>query len=58
MKITKEKVKELREIQIKANIGLKDEGISTLDLPWPVCEYIRLANLAMTILEDEVENLA
>ena len=56
--ITKKAVKELREIQIKANIGLKDEGISTLALPWPVCEYIRLANLAMTILEDEVENLA
>lgn len=53
-KITKKLVKSLREIQIAANRGMREEGISAFDLPEPVREYIRLANLAMTALEDSV----
>ena len=53
-KITKKQVKTLRAMQIQVNRMMKDEGISTLSLPTPVTEYIRLANMAMTVLEDAI----
>ena len=53
--ITKKQVLALRAIQIAANKSMRAEGISELSLPYPVAEYIRLANLAMTILEDAIE---
>jgi hypothetical protein len=54
--VSKTVVAELREIQIAVNKAMKDEGISPLALPPPVAEYIRLANLAMTVLEDAIGN--
>ena len=54
-KITKSQVSALRAIQIAANKSMRAEGISELSLPYPVTEYIRLANLAMTVLEDAVK---
>lgn len=53
-KITKNQVKELRALQIQVNRMMKDEEISMLSLPTPVIEYIRLANMAMTVLEDAI----
>jgi hypothetical protein len=53
-KITKKQVKELRALQIQVNRMMKDEEISMLSLPTPVIEYIRLANMAMTVLEDTI----
>lgn len=53
-KNTKKQVKELRALQIQVNRMMKDEEISMLSLPTPVIEYIRLANMAMTVLEDAI----
>ena len=53
-KIVKKRVKELRALQIQVNRMMKDEEISMLSLPTPVIEYIRLANMAMTVLEDAI----
>lgn len=43
---------DLRRIQIDANMAIKDDGVDLGSLPYGVYEYIRLANLAMSVLED------
>lgn len=53
-KNTKKQVKELRALQIQVNRMMNNEEISMLSLPTPVIEYIRLANMAMTVLEDAI----
>lgn len=50
--INRQVLLDLRKVQIDANRAIKDDEIDLMSLPYGVCEYIRLANLAMSVLED------